>query len=366
MSIFAWILTLSLSSGQLVRLPVGQGAITLLDLVVIFSIIFNLNKINFKKIPFFVKAAFLFMGVAALSLLLSPLQLDLAQRTISFSYLLRFGSYIMFGWIFKDRLMEILKLSGLSLAVLGLLQFIIFPDLGSLKTLGWDPHYFRVVSTFLDPNFIGAFLVLTLILLRKSYAGFTIVYLALLLTFSRSSYLMFLASGVLLAFFKESKKLFIATVILFLILLLAFQIYVSLVAIPRNISREKSASSRLSAWEQGLKLWQKYPLLGVGFNAYRYGLKEMNLGDEQFLKSHGASGNDASLLHVAATTGAIGLFVYLYFIFSLFKSSYPKNPVLLSALGGLLIHSLFSNSLFYPPILAWIMLISLGFKKDSM
>lgn len=113
-------------------------------------------------------------------------------------------------------------------------------------------------------------------------------------------------------------------------------------------------------------MWQKYPLLGVGFNAYRYGLREMNLGNEQFLRSHGSSGNDASLLHVAATTGVIGLTFYIFFIFSLLKSSYPKNPLLFSAVGGLLIHSLFSNSLFYPPILAWVMLMTLGFKKDSI
>lgn len=353
MSIFAWILTLSLVSGQLIRIPIGQGAVTLLDLVVFFFVCVNLGKINFKKMPFFVKAAFLFMAVAALSLLLSPLQLDLAQRTISFSYLLRFGSYIMFGWIFKDRLMEVLKLSGFSLAVLGLLQFIIFPDLGFLKTLGWDPHFFRLVSTFLDPNFIGAFLVLTLIQVRRNYVLFALVYLALLLTFSRSSYGMFFISFTTLALILKSFRLQILTVLLFAGLILGFFLYSRLISLPRNIDRDASASFRITTWTQGWQLFEKHPILGIGFNAYRYAIKEYKLGDGQFLTSHGSGSNDASLLFVASTTGIIGLFSYLFFLFSL-----SGNKLMIPALTGLLFHSLFANSLFFPPILLWIIIAS--------
>lgn len=353
MSIFAWIVTLALTAGQLVRLPIGQGAVTLLDLVVIFSIIFNLHKINFKKMPLFIKTAFLFMAVATLSLLLTPLPLELSERLISSSYLVRFGSYILFGWIFQDRLLEVLKLSGVALAFLGLLQFIIFPNLGFLQSLGWDPHFFRLVATFLDPNYTGAFLVLTLIFLRKNYLGFSIVYLALLLTFSRSSYGMFFVSFTFLAFLTKSLRLQFLTFLLFGGLMLGFFIYSQLVSLPRNIDRTASASFRMTTWTQGWQLWQKHPVLGVGFNTYRYAIREYNLGDEQFLQSHGASSNDASLLYVASTTGILGLLVYLNFLFSLLK-----NRLVVSALAGLLFHSIFSNSLFFSPILLWIILTS--------
>lgn len=353
MSIFAWTVTLALTAGQLVRVPIGQGAVTLLDLVVIFLLIFNLNKISLKKMPLFIKASFLFMAVAAASLLLTPLPLELSERAISFSYSLRFGSYILFGWIFRERLMEILKLSGVALAVLGLIQFIIFPDLGFLQSLGWDPHFFRLVSTYLDPNFIGAFLALTLMLVRKNYFLFALVYLALLLTFSRSSYGMFLVSFTVLSLILKSFRLQILTFLLFGGLLLGFFLYSQFVSLPRNVDRAASASFRVTTWTQGWQLWQKHPVLGVGFNAYRYAIREYNLGDEQFLQSHGASSNDASLLYIASTTGILGLLAYLFFLYSLLK-----NKLIIPALTGLLFHSIFANSLFFPPILLWIILTS--------
>lgn len=167
-----------------------------------------------------------------------------------------------------------------------------------------------------------------------------------------------------MSFLKKSKILFLASIFLFLGLMLGFQIYTQMVAQPRNIDRAKSATSRLSTWQQGLHLFQKFPILGVGFNAYRYGLKEYNLGDEQFLKSHGSSSNDSSLLYVAATTGIIGLLSFLYFLCSLVYTNYSQyRIIILPALLGLLIHSFFANSLFYPPILLWILLISVFSKK---
>lgn len=394
MEIYSWILALAIASGQLIKLSIaGQGGINILDLTVILFCLLGLIKLKFKLIKpsLFLKSALLFIFIAILSLILTPLHLRPEEILISFFYTVRFAFYTLLCWIIlsgafptlKNNIQKILIFSGLTLAVSGLIQFFFLPDLRFLTAEGWDPHYFRTVSTFLDPNFAGAYFVLTLILmtsLQKRSLRLTwqsksansqaslillsiLIYVALLTTFSRSSYLMFLVGGAILAFFQKSKKLFLTTIILFLILILGFQIYIQLVASPRNIDREQSASFRFNTWEQGAILFQKFPIFGVGFNAYRYGLKEFNLGDEQFLKSHGASSNDSSLLFVTSTTGIVGLTAYLIFLMSLFKYSYPKNLVLGSALGGLLIHSIFSNSLFYPPILSWILLISIVPKK---
>lgn len=372
---FVWILTLAIISGQLIRLPFGTGGgITLLDISVILLCLISLIRLKFslKKPPLFIFAAVSFILVALFSLLLTPLHLNQIEYFISLSYIVRFSLYIFWGWLIylgayanlKKKINSLLVLSGLGLATLGILQFIFIPDLRFLTTLGWDPHYFRTVSTFLDPNFTGAFFVLTIILwyhkftiAKKWYLLiFMILYFALLTTFSRSSYLMFLVSGLTLSFLKKSKQIFISIIILFIILLMGFQIYSRLVAQPRGIDREQSASFRVNTWEQGLTIFQKSPLFGIGFNAYRYAIKEYNLGNEQFIKSHGSSSNDSSLLFVASTTGIIGLIIYLYFLISLVKYSYPKNPVLISAVLGLLIHSFFANSLFYPFILVWILL----------
>jgi len=166
---------------------------------------------------------------------------------------------------------------------------------------------------------------------------------------------MFLFSGLTFSIFKKSEKLIISTIILFLVLLLGFQIYAQTVAKPRGIDRGQSASFRINTWQQGLTLFIKFPILGIGFNSYRYGIKEYNLGDDQFLQSHGANTNDSSVLYILSTTGIVGLISYSAFIFFLTRSGGRKNIVLIASLVGLSIHSIFANSLFYPFILIWLL-----------
>lgn len=366
------ILAFGLASGQLIRLPFLGGGITLLDLTVALLSIYGIFKLKFRlKYPPFLWAALIFILIAILSLTLTPLHLTLPEYLVSFSYTLRLSLYVLFAWIvYSGNFLDIKKtflLSGITFAVLGLLQFVFFPNLNFLAAAGWDPHYFRTVSTFLDPNFAGAFLVLTLILLvslrAKAWQSifiFALLYLALLTTFSRSSYLMFLSSGLTFSYLSKSKKYAILTIILFAFLLLGFQTYSMLVATPRNIDRTQSASFRLSTWQQGFDLFQKAPIFGIGFNTYRFGIEKYNLGDQQFLQSHGSSSNDSSLLFVLSTTGIVGLLTFVYLLWILAKQ---KNIILTAGLAGLLIHSVFANSLFYPPILAWILLISATPKK---
>lgn len=372
--IISWIVALSILGGQLVKIPVGtHGGLTLLDITVIGLILvgFYQTRLHLIKPPKFIIAAIIFITIALLSLILTSLHLTTAQYLTSFFYTLRFSLYILLGWLIlsgafsslKKNIDQVLLVSGISLAILGLLQFVFLPDLSFTTSAGWDPHYFRTVSTFLDPNFAGAYFALTLLLLMSSprsnnlifvVAGMTLIYLALLTTFSRSSYLMFLISGLVLSFLKKSKVMVVVVIILFLGLLLGFHIYTQLVAKPRNIEREKSASFRLDTWQQGLVMFQKSPILGVGFNSYRYALGEFSLADDQFILRHGASSNDSSLLYVVATTGIIGLISYLFFLATLLIGR--RGSIVTVGLLGLVIHSLFANSLFYPPILIWIIL----------
>src|SRR3989344_1944707 len=309
MSIIAWILTLSIVAGQLIRLPFGPGSMNLLDLFIIGFVIFHLLNFRFKlkKPPVFIKVAIFFVLIAMLSLIFSPLELTLPQILISFSYTLRFLFYIVFAWIISPNL-HALKLAGVSLAILGLLQLIFFPDLSFLSILGWDPHYFRIVSTFLDPNFTGAFFVLTLVL----FAG----------------------------------------------LILGYFLYSRFISLPKNIDRTASASFRINTWTEGWQLFEKHPFLGVGFNAYRYAIREYDLTDEQFSKSHGSGSNDSSLLSVLATTGLVGILSYFLFLNSIRRNLMP-------AVLGLLFHSFFSNSLFFPPILLWLILAAAADKAGS-
>jgi len=363
-----------------------NGGVNLLDVTVIILCTVGLfqTKLHFKKPPQFITLALFFILIALLSLLLTPLHLTAAEYLTSLFYTARFSLYILLGWLIFSRALKaigqnishVLLFSGVGLAILGLLQFIFLPDLRFLTTQGWDPHFFRTASTFLDPNFLGAYLVLTFLLLTHTRCvpdrhirnmALIIVYIALLTTFSRGTYLAFLTSFLTLSFLQKSLKLAIITIVLFALLLLGFTTYQRLVAQVRGIDRTQSAEFRLNSWQQGWQLFSSHPILGVGFNTYRYALQKYNLGDEQFLKSHGSSTNDSSLLYVAATTGIIGLVSYIFFLGSIFVTGIKIYPPLVAGLLGLSAQSFFANTLFYPFLLIWIILMATKshFSKDQ-
>lgn len=372
---FEFFFLLSFIAGQLIKIPFwGYGGLTLLDLFVFFISLLLLWRLKLKlnTPPLFISASIIFIFFASLSLLLSPLDLSPTETFISFSYTVRFFVYILFGWLLYSS--KFLKISndffikaGLILAVLGLMQLILLPDLRELQNQGWDPHYFRTVSTYLDPNFLGAFLVLSLMpLTRKKLtlittACFVLIFMALLTTFSRSSYLAFGVAFLSLSFLNKSKKLLCLTIVLIVLLFLGFSTYQKLVSTPRNINRDQSAGYRINSWEHGWEIFQKNPILGIGFNAYRFALSKYSLAPEQFVRSHGASSNDSSLLFVAATTGIFGLVSYLFFLLTMAMGS-NKNFIFLSGLAALIVQSFFANILFYPFILIWIIL-NAGWKK---
>ncbi len=380
--LIACLLIISFISGQIIKFPSQNQGLILIDIALLLLAILGFTKIRNlpSNIPIPYKLSVFFIFISFLSLFLTPLTLNSSEYLYSVFYTLRFAvtffvSYLFFSNVIKlNRSFDnIFIYSGIIIAVIGIIQFLLLPDLGFLQNNLWDPHYFRSVSTFLDPNFLGAFLVLTLIFLFvKQYlfkSKFTkllfllIPYITLLLTFSRSSYLMFFISFTTISFIRKSKVIFLLTLVLFLGLLFGFWTYTQLISKPRNIDRQASASFRLNTWQQGLNIFQHAPILGVGFNSYRYAVREYNLADEGFLNARGSTSNDSSLLFILATTGIVGITTYLIFIGSLFKTSFvnsSKNEyalVLFASLSGLMIHSLFNNSLFYPFILVWIVLI---------
>lgn len=384
------LIILALVSGQIVKIPLfTYGGMILLDLVVLILDIYGsfALRLKFKKIPTWIKWAAGFITISITSLILTPLNLTLQEYFTSFSYIIRFFLYIFFGFLIINGFLKNLSLtarhvlffSGVILVLIGIPQLILFPDLSFLISWGWDPHYFRIVSTFLDPNFLGAYLTLTLIILYQNSAiakkwyiiFFTLLFLALMTTFSRGAYTGFGAGFLVLSLLKKSLKLFLLTILLSILLLSSYIFYQKEVAQVRNIDRTKSAESRLNSWQQGLTIFGKHPSLGVGFNAYRYALKEYKMGNNQFLESHGASSNDSSLLYILATTGIVGLLCYLAFLGSLFWTGYKKYLLgnswgisLVTGLIALFTQSFFSNTLFYPPLLLWLILVVSTMEKS--
>jgi hypothetical protein len=94
------------------------------------------------------------------------------QDYIPVLYLLRSGTYLLLlGYLAKSKLLSYTKLAegtlllGFLWLIFGGLQMLFFPDLRSLRWLGFDDHYYRLTSTFFDPNFAGLSFVLSLVYL---------------------------------------------------------------------------------------------------------------------------------------------------------------------------------------------------------
>ena len=135
--------------------------------------------------------------------------------------------------------------------------------------------------------------------------------------------------------------------------------------------RIHSSISRFQSAQHALQVIQSNPIIGVGFDSYRYAQIRLHLiNSTSKFPSHSASGDDTSLLFVFATTGIIGLLSYCYMWFKLFKGAqktYKKNAfalIFIASGAGLFINSFFINSLFYPEIMFWMWIIAgLQFKN---
>lgn len=374
--------------GQLNRLPISlfqspEIRFYLTDLVMFLLILtwgiwrFLLIKKKYT-LPPLTKPIFLFLMIAIISLIVNSSRLSIRELFVSGLYLLRWivyaGLYFVlidlkdrFNYLKWSSMVNYLIVLGAMTAIFGLVQYLIWPDIGFLEVFGYDPHYFRLVGTFFDPGFIGIILVLTLILLVVSnwekigvfklknlpvHCLLFTVYCSLALTYSRSSYLAYLIGMGVIAFIKKAPRFFL--IILFIGAL-------TLLILPRQsggegirLERTSTIQARAGSWQNALIISRDHPLIGVGFNAFRYAQRDYGFLKEQWQESNAGAGADSSLLFVLATTGIIGFLTYLGIWWKILRIG---NLTILASALAILIHSLFLNSLFYPWVMAWMWIL---------
>ena len=348
-------------------------------LFVIFEFTVRKKKIMERKLLIMV---LLFLIVGFISLVLNSKFLTPQAFLTSFAYSLRFAAYvsIIFAFQFlnqkfKESINNKLIAAGTIFTSLGFIQYFFYPSLRNLYYLGWDEHLYRLFSTFLDPNFAGAFLVLVILLLteniirnfknRNNLIFFSFLWIctliAILLTHSRSAFIMLVVGIItLLSLHRLFKVLGILVLVLFALLFIFSN---------RNIEglnplRIASVEARIDSANEAISIFSQNPVLGVGFNAYRYALTRYGFRTESgSAVSNADAGTDNSYLFVLATTGIIGFLIFLDFWVNIFKviiRSFQSNfyeVVTVASIAGLLINTLFINSLFYPPIMAWIFIL---------
>ncbi len=346
------LLILSLSFGQLARFELAPGIIIYLhDLFVVLLLIFYLPKVKTFSTPL-TRPIVAFGITAMLSLLFALSRYPPPQVLTGSLYLFRWLAYALVYFVareslYKSQLIRWLTFAGLIVAIVGLLQYFFLPDTRFLYFSGWDEHYYRLIGTFFDPNFTGIFLVLSLILLMQQPRNIlnslflVTCFLSLLLTYSRSSYLAFLA--ILVFHLRRQKLLLLVSCILLLVILLL---------LPRpagegiKLERLYSLTNRLDSMKAGFKIFTSHPITGIGFNLLRY-------QQNNFL-SHSGAGIDNSFIFLLATTGIPGFLAYLWLLKKQFEFKLPATRY---ALLAIIIHSLFNNTLFYAPVMLWLWLL---------
>jgi O-antigen ligase len=363
--------------GELLRIPLGNNS-TLhpLDIAVAFiSLIWLYKKAKEKKSKPYTsaKAIGIFTLIIIFSLLANLTWLTPLQTGVASLYFLRWLTYagVYFALAgseesLKKYAVKSLTIAGGIIVLLGFLQLIFFPNLLPLFPLGWDKHVYRMVSTFLDPNFAGAFFVLYLLLLSSQlpsqkakkkvlfYIMFILTLIAVILTNSRSALLMLVGAAATYLFLIKKFHLIFT---LLGILLLSFIILLPFSHIENlNLLRTNSSKARIQSWQNALQIFQKNPLLGVGFNTYRYAqIKYKLISAHTPVPSHADAGTDNSFLFILATTGIIGFVFYLAIWVNIIKEQQKGviQKVLLASCIGLIINAFFINSLFYPTIMFW-------------
>ncbi len=414
---FSYILLfLSIVGGQLARLSLGTdtrggSAIIATDVIVILMCFawiwrklvlerkFALPKLTFPiQIFLIVTAISVVAGIINIINLVSP---DLKTIIVSISYYARFVAYALLYFITQEFLAQkpqehrvflfnCIFVTSILVSIGGFVQLIVMPDFTPYAIqYGWDPHVDRLLGTFFDPNFIGSYFAFILAMgmglyptaskKHKVLIAFSILFcsVALLLTFSRTGYVAFLAAFFLIGLMRSPKLLIVGTACIAL----------GLISSPRAVQRitdglsvDETGLKRVYSWDKGTRILTSHPIFGVGYNNLATIQDYYSLVDEFDVNNRG--GLENSLLTVFVTTGIFGGLAYIWLWFSTFKIAFDvwkrkamrkvcRNQALAIAAGLLafVVSSIFMNSLLYPFILVHIWIASAlipDFTHDSL
>ena len=178
--------------------------------------------------------------------------------------------------------------------------------------------------------------------------------ISLAFTYTRACFLAFFAGIAVLAFLKKKFKGLLGILIGLIAIILILPTAGNL---SNKLTRTFSINARFLNYKEAITIFKKHPLTGVGYNNFCIA-RNMYIGEEDF-SSHACSGSDSSLLLILGTTGIVGLMVFIGMILKIepFLKRDGYGILLSAALVSVAIHSLFSNSMFYPFILGYIAIL---------
>ena len=394
LKIISGLVFISFCLGQIVRLPIpfiGSSAVSLLDVAIIFSNLFiywHFLKDRHKKLHSYYLLYFVpLLFTLGLSFLGHAILHPVPESLVAFAYYFRFINYFFFavlfpwywdkcGGIYGLKISDYLLLAIGSMAFLGLLQYLFLPDMKALYFIGWDRHYFRLIGPLLDPNFSGLVFTIGIVILTARYkkellsfrrenayqALFILLFVCLVLTFSRGSWIAFFILFFIQMLWHKRARIFF-------LLLLLFAFLYFLLPKPHgegvNIFRTSTIRARLNNYKEAIFLIKEHPFLGVGYNFLRYAKIDNNLLLEKAYESHSGAGFDSSALFSWATGGIVALLAYLFFFWRTLQFVIKKNDkMIILLILGVFFHSFFYNSFYFVPAM-FLYLLLLGSREYS-
>lgn len=356
--------------GNILRLDLGMG-IALMPLDVVVGLIGLTSLPSFSSIRSdpLQRYAWIFVAIGTLSLGLSTVWSYPLHGLAALLYGVRFIAYVNLITVVRNlapqarqKCLVALGWSGVAMLALGLAQYVLYPDLRNLYYLGWDEHLKRLFGTVLDPNFTGALFICFIAVLDKGRLLYTkyskpiviamlVFAFSVVLTYSRGSLLMLLVSGLTYMLLRGAGRYGIP--LLIAVVLSAGVLTMTQKGESVNLLRTASIHARIIEYQEVLRIIKENPLLGVGYNAYRYAQQKQGfLSEHTWETDHAGAGVPNSYLFVLATTGLIGFTAYGAFWLTLLRQLWiRKDSVFIALYVGLSVHALFDNSLFYPFII---------------
>ncbi len=331
--------------GQIFRLKIFEISFPLIDISIILLTTFNLvSHLKNRTFKITNKYIYYFLLYSWLLFFISYFRFQIFSLNSLF-YLIRLSCLLtlfIFPLKINQKQHNIFYLTIIANIIFGFIQYFFWPNFTYFDVNQWDPHLYRLVSTFFDPTFTGLIYLLFLVkvYLNKKFPCrnlFLILsYSAIALTYSRSTYLSFVVA---FAFISLSTKK-IRPFLISLIIVLA-----TIFCLPRQpgegtkLERTSSITAKIENYQEGISLFSKHPLIGIGYNNIPFFREIKNQ------KSHANYGFDGSILTLLITTGVIGTTLFLIGGKVIYSSTDLCQKTMIWVI---LIHSLFANSLLYP------------------
>ena len=355
------------SLGQIGRIGIGDYPV-FIHLYEVPLVLFTiLLMFKFRLTPLLqskLKILWIMAIWALISFIISLFFYSWYENAIALMYLLRLALHLLFGIYVSTYILQlsVTHLNTLRLVMYALIvwfagtmivQYFLYPNIGNIAYLGWDPHIQRAVGLFLEPPLAAAFLGLSMIYLYQSklliiyrYVSIGILGMLFLLTYSRGALVAGLATlGYLLLRSMKLQLLSIIIVIILFGLVLSGKSNLE----STNLFRTSSIQSRMTDYQQGVEIWSQNIISGIGYNHIRFE-KETYIDKvfvEDYNPSHGIASFHSSFLIVAVTTGVIGLAIAIIGLVQLWSVNvYTKLAVIF-----LSVISLFDNVFLHPFIL---------------